>query len=202
MKNITVVRDYKSGGSGLLREIRPSELHKYRFENVSESSNGFGFNFFNHDAAKVNECILVPGLMRCIGIAFHVLPKNSPGEAPSTIGYHINPLRHGSKRCEYYAKHFLKSVHMLLERHTIPAMYVAGGRLNKASDKYLYEQTLNLLIHPIPYVLPDIKIVRFETFEGTEATLLTLSRTRASALRQMRDGKLRHSTVQLSPFVI
>jgi hypothetical protein len=189
MNNITIVNYYDSISIEQLRKMKGPDMRKHSLTYVEECQK----TCYNHksvlDKGKKTKHIIIPELMRCIGVCLHLLPK--PGvslDNGGLIGFHISPVEPNGKLRRRIQRKYFWLLKLINEAYDIPAIYVAGGRKNNVYNKSHYDVSLDSFVHPLPYVLPNVQIHLFETFENTQATLLALSNIKVSAMRVNYDN--------------
>ncbi|HRH31419.1 MAG TPA: hypothetical protein PK950_02015 [Candidatus Paceibacterota bacterium] len=189
MNNITIISHYESVNLDHLSKMKGPDMRKHSLTYVEECKRTCCNIKTVPEKGKRTKHIIIPELMRCIGVCMHVLPK--PGislDNGGLIGFHISPVQPTAKIRRKIQKHYFWLLKQINETYDIPAIYVGGGRKNNATNKCLYDVSLDSFIHPLAHVLPNVQINLFETFENTQATLLALSKQKISAMRVNYDS--------------
>ncbi|MBP9709211.1 MAG: hypothetical protein KBD78_16370, partial [Oligoflexales bacterium] len=189
MNNITIVSHYESVSLKQLREMKGVDMRKHSLTYVEECQKTC-YNYKSiPDKGKKTKHIIIPELMRCIGICMHLVPKEGISlNSGGLIGFHISPVRPNAKIRRNIQKKYFWLLKQINEAYDIPAIYVAGGRKNNEINKSHYGVSLDSFVHPLLHILPNVQINLFETFENTQATLLALSKQKVSAMRVNYDN--------------
>jgi hypothetical protein len=188
MNNITIIDDYEVKTADELGLIKDKDLKKFSLTYVEEGFDGYNYKVVIFKGKKP-QCIIVPELMRCIGVCFHVKPKVNTNETGGMIGFHISPFIPNAKLKRRFQKQYYWLLKQLHESYDIPAIYVAGGRKNNEHNQSHYDVSVRSFVKPLAHIFPEIPIYQFATYENTQATMLGISKDKVSALRVGYDGR-------------
>lgn len=201
MNQITILNDHEIKTVAELGLISNKDLAKYDLTYVEEGSNCYNYRVAIHSEPKL-QSIIIPELMRCIGICMHLIPKSSDvDDSAGMIGFHISPVMPTAKLRRHIQRKYFWLLKNLSAAYNIPAIYIAGGRINTEVNRSHYDISIRSFVKPLAYILPEVPLYQFATFENTQSTMLAISKNKVSALRVGNDGKYQLSHIDLQSYV-